>query len=340
MNKKLKNIIFILMITGLISGCTYNNTSDKTEPNEVKILSNNADIDVNLNADKEYNFFFICPIMGSPYWNNLISGIETADIYYGVHTETIGPEELSEEKRFAYFKQAVACRPDGIFMSAFANPEYADYVNKVIKSGVPVAFIESDASAIEDKANMQEATYWVGTDNYAAGYLAGETMAKAVNKKAKIGILTGSLELDNITRRVDGFCDAVSKYPEMGIITIESSDSSTEKGMKIVEEMLENYEIDAILGTSATDIVAAANIVQDQKRSDICLVGFDDLEATKNYIKNGVVYATIAQSAYDMGWLSVQLLIQDIQNVGHEKNKFEVSVTLVTADNIDTYKNY
>ena len=43
--------------------------------------------------------------MGNPYWKKLIEVIADADACYGVHTETIGPDELDEEQRFLYSKE-------------------------------------------------------------------------------------------------------------------------------------------------------------------------------------------------------------------------------------------
>ena len=43
--------------------------------------------------------------MGNPYWKKLIEGIADTDACYGVHMETIGPDELDEEQRFLYLKE-------------------------------------------------------------------------------------------------------------------------------------------------------------------------------------------------------------------------------------------
>lgn len=56
-------------------------TGKITESNSAgnTVQSESPYIDIDLKANEDYNFFFVCPIMGNPYWKKLIEGIADTD---------------------------------------------------------------------------------------------------------------------------------------------------------------------------------------------------------------------------------------------------------------------
>ena len=264
--------------------------------------------DETLTADSAYNFFFICPILGNPYWEEYEAGIREADEWFGVNTEIIGPEELDEEKRFQCFREAVACRADGIFLAPFTEEAYAAEVSRISEE-IPVTYMEGD---IRSKASaFTPSVTVIGIDNYEAGFLLGQTAVNRL-KSGRIGVLTGGTELENIRLRLQGILDAADQAEDIEIAAVLSSEASMELGMMQCEILLDQYQADAIIGTSATDVLAAARICK-QRESGTLLFGFDRLDATVRYIEEGVVYGTIYQHPRLCGWLGVQSLVQEIQ---------------------------
>ena len=67
------------------------------------------------------------------------------------------------------------------------------------------------------------------------------------------------------------------------------------------------------------------------------MIGFDDTDECLDYIRQGVVYGTIAQKPNYMGKMAVDMLNQLNDGEELEETLIDSGVTLVTADNVDTY---
>ena len=84
-------------------------------------------------------------------------------------------------------------------------------------AGIPVIAWDADAPESQRIA-------YVGTDNVAAGKIAGEELAKAIGGKGKVAILTGSLTAVNANQRIEGFKEALKAYPDIEIVATEPTE--------------------------------------------------------------------------------------------------------------------
>jgi ribose transport system substrate-binding protein len=75
---------------------------------------------------------------------------------------------------------------------------------------------------------------------------------------------------------------------------------------------------------------------QRKQAHPIVLAGFDDLPDTLAGIRDGVVSFAIAQRTYKMGWLSVEELLNAVDNKPLPK-QIDTGVLIINKDNVDTY---
>ena len=199
-------------------------------------------------------------------------------------------------------------------------------------AGIPVVLIDTDAPNSERDA-------YAGTSNFAAGQAAGEFMAKRMDGKATIGILTGRLDQPNLVQRVDGFKDAISQYPDMKVVDMQPDDSDLQIAIQKTEAMLlANPDIDAFFGSEGFGAPALCKVVKEAGMSgDIAIVGFDDLDESIDCIREGVVDGVIVQKQYVMGYMALQDLLK--LKAGEEVPAItDTGVVVASKDNVDTYK--
>lgn len=318
MNKKIINAMLVLgMAAGLAAGTCTSAFAEEAETEEAR----------------GYRFTWVNPIVGLEYWSIAEEGMAAADAKYGTDTQTVGPTEINVDEMVKQIDAAVAAQVDGIITMALDPTALGPAIQRAVDAGIPVVCIDTDAP---DSAR----SYYAGTSNYDAGFQAGQTMAEMTGGKAKVGILMGGINASNMVSRVEGFKAALEEYPDMEIIVTEDTNADLLIGTQKAQAMMQTYpEMTAIFGTSSTDAQAAGKVAEEMGITDqYCIIGFDDMEDTLNYIREGVVDATTVQKPYEMGYLGVELLVQTIEGNGPEEQVIDTGVTMVTAGNVDSYK--
>jgi ribose transport system substrate-binding protein len=332
--KKLLGLVLIMVLAlSLLAGCGSSSTSDTTKSTAVAAATT-ATAEPTKSDTKPYRFTLVSPLVGHPYWVTVEDGMKAADTEFGVNTEYIGPTAISVDEQIKFMETAIASKVDGIITMALDPVAFQPTIDKAVAAGIPVVLIDTDAP----KSNRN---VYAGTSNKQAGVEAGKAMIAATGGKAVIGIITGAIDAANLNDRIDGFKEAIKDQPDMKIVATEPSDSDLLKGTEKAQSMLKSHpDINAFFGVSATDIDAAAKIIDEQKLTGkVKLVGFDDLAETVDYIKKGIVDATIVQKPFQMGYLGVKLL-KDIKDGNAPTEKIiDTGVTVVTKDNVETYKN-
>ncbi len=313
----MKKLVALLLATIMVFGMVA--CSAKSDEPETK-------------AREDLNFTLVSPLVGHPYWVSVEDGMKAANEEYGVNTQYVGPTEINIDEQIKAMETAMATGSDGIITMALDPAAFEPVIARATEAGIPVVLIDTDApDSTRD--------YYAGTSNYQAGYEAGLAMIEATGGEANIGIITGAINAANLNERIDGFMDAIADESGMTVLATEPSDTDLLKATEKAQSMLQTYpEMDAMFGVSATDVQGAAKVVVERGLAgEVALVGFDDLDDTLQYIRDGVVYATAVQRPFEMGRLGVELLVQIVEGNAPAEKIVDTGITIVTADNVDSY---
>ena len=287
--------------------------------------------EVAADGSHNYDFVFVCPIMGLEYWNMCIDGIEAADADYGTTTQVLGSTDPNTalQDMVNYLSTSIAAKPDGIF--SYAGIEFMpELIKEAADAGIPFVAVDSDSS---DTSNR---IAYVGTDPYNAGFAAGEAMVEATGGEGTVAILMSSLSAEKEMAEIEAFKDAI-KDTNLEIVVTEETGGDLSTGVVKMEAIAHTYpDLTAVLGTSAYDVQAAAK-VKEEYNLDCHLIGYDDQEDTLNYIRKGTIDAIIVQDPYMMGYESVRTLVEYIEN-GSVEERVDTGTITVNADNVDSYK--
>jgi ribose transport system substrate-binding protein len=276
-----------------------------------------------------------------PYWDEVKLGAEAAGKDLGVNVYFYVPPKEDVRAQISQLESYISMKVDGISFAASDPDAITDTVKKALDIGIPCVAIDTDAPKSGRLA-------YIGTGNYEAGKIAGETMAKALNGKGKVVILTGSLTALNSLERMKGFKDAIAKYPGIQVIDTICDYEDQSKAVGSAEAALSAHpDLAGFYGVYAFDGPAAALAVERANKSGkVKIVCFDTTPEHMEYIKKGVITATIGQRPYMMGYLSVAFLF-NIAKLGQEKammllpkdKKVDTGVDIVTKDNMDEYRS-
>lgn len=277
-------------------------------------------------------YIFLPKSLDNPYWDACRKGMEARAKELGVKAEFLGPDTADAAKQVGIFEAAIARKPSGIAVSPNDPATVKESIAKAIAAGIPVISWDADAP------DSQRIAY-VGTDNVAAGQTAGEELAKVINNKGKVAILTGSLTALNANQRIEGFKKALEKYPDIEIIATEATEDSIATATSKAETLMQaNPDLVAFYGVTGSGVPGAGNAVQQAgKAGKVMVVGFDVVPQGIDLMKAGVVQVLISQRPYGMTVQAMDLLRDLHAGKQASSTNIDTGVEVVYKDTLENF---
>ena len=230
-------------------------------------------------------------------------------------------EQIEELEKLKYFDI------DGLItVGTPSSDELNEKLKEISESGIPVVLVDTDA-----KESGRDA--YVGTDNYRAGRLAAQMIAEEMNGEGDCLIILTKVENANQAERYDGFAEglkdqgmALGAYLEM-----TGDKLALQEGLEKALE--ENPAIRGIFCAESSSSRRLWPILQQMGREDLTVIGFDNANATLQFVRNGSYAGTIVQSAREIGYESIRFL-EDYKEGGEQKTIYTPAVYL-TAETIE-----
>jgi len=311
----MKIFLTALAASLLILGCSKKDENSSSSPSKSK-----------------EKVFVMIPKGVHPYYEPCYEGFKDAGAKYGVKTEYLAAKAFEVPQEVEIIENVIARHVDGIAISALDDQGLVPAIEEATKAGIKV--ITFDAPAPSSKA----LTY-IGTMNEAAGYSGAEELIKIMNGEGEVAVLQGGLGAPNLNDRFKGFERCLrEKAPNIRIVAREDEQGKIDITVNKTEALIQAHpNLKAIFGVSAEVCPgAAAALKQQGKEGKVILAGFDDLPDTLAGIRGDVVNFCIAQRTYKMGWLSVEKLLEAMDNKPLPK-EIDTGVLIITKANVDTY---
>lgn len=283
---------------------------------------------------KKLRILFVSPMIGHPVWLGAKEGLDAASAEFGFEGVWMGADDHSVEKTVEAFEQAVAEKPDGIVCCPFAPAAFEVVMQKAKDAGIPVSTVAVDAIKPELR------TAFIGTDSKAAGLKMAETLHAIVGDDMKVGIMMSNLDAANQLIQIEAFKEYIKQFPNAEILTIQEDAGDMNKCMEVFSTMIDTYpEMNCIMGNEGGGAPGYAKILTERGLTDkITVLTMDDTEQNLAVVKSGEIYGLMAQDFFKMGYLGAQYAFDAAQ--GKEVPAMTDSgVTLITKENVDTYKN-
>jgi ribose transport system substrate-binding protein len=254
-------------------------------------------------AAAEETYGMVVFLKGSEFFNWCYQGMVDAAGRIGPHikTELQGPAEWDASLEARAIEELTAKGVAGILATAGDAAPMVPSIDAAIEAKIPVITFDSDAP------DSNRLTF-VGTQNYQAGYKAGEAMAEWLGGAGKIAISTFPGP-DHLARRVQGFKDALAaNAPD--IVTVEIND---EGKVDVAETQLTaalqaDPEITGIFGAHGNPGPGAAAAVRSTGRQgQVQIMAFDFGMPVIELIDKDEIKATVGQNPYLMGYTAMLL---------------------------------
>ena len=225
---------------------------------------------------------------------------------------------------------------DIIILNAADTKGIAPIVKKAKAAGIIIVAADVNADGGVDAT--------VTSNNFQAGVQAGEYLAKRINGRGNIVIINGP-PVSAVIDRVKGFKDAISKFPEIKILSDnQNAGGNREGGLRIMTDLLTAFpKIDAVFGINdPTGIGAELAMKQAKREKEMFVVGVDGAPDAVVALEdpNGSFAASASQDPYTMARKAVEVAYKVKQGETLDKTLILIPTTLITRDNLSSYKGW
>ena len=241
--------------------------------------------------------------------------------------------ELDVAQQVKFVELKIAQGVDAIVIAPADSKSLVPVCKRAMDAGIVVVNIDNkfDADVLKDKGVTIP---FVGPDNRKGARLAGEYLAGKLTKGDKVAIVEGAPNTFNGIQRKLGFEDAM-KAAGMDIVSSQSGYWEMEKANQVVSAILtEHSDLKALLCANdnmALGAVAAAKAAG--KSDDVTIVGFDNISAVQELLKQGGILCTIDQHADKLAIYGIEYALEMLKNKGTPQDR-ETPVDLITADTL------
>ncbi|WP_320111604.1 substrate-binding domain-containing protein [Draconibacterium orientale] len=203
-------------------------------------------------------------------------------------------------------------------------------VEKVYDSGIPVILIDR-------KINSPKYTAYIGGNNFDIGNTAGVYIANKLNNEGQVIELLGILSSSPALERMNGFSNAIDKFPNIDNVYKIRAKWSNELVSDSLSLILKKYpSVKAIFSHTDFMAEAASKIVRENfPDRDILIVGVDGLPNEGGgieLVKKGIISATLIYPTG--GKEAIQTAARILHNQDFQKNNL-LPTTLIDHSNVD-----
>ncbi len=285
-------------------------------------------------ASKPVKLAFVCN-NASDYWTIARKGVEAAQKEYpNIDVNFQTPDQGTAAQQTQIVNDLLAKGVQGIAISPVDPANQTDLIDKVSKQAL-VFTQDSDAP-------KSDRSCYVGTDNVAAGRLAGQQLVKALPNGGNVMVFVGKIDAQNAADRYKGLQDGI-KGSKIKILDVRTDQADHAVAKSNVADTITKYpDLAGCVGLWSYNGPAILNAVKEaNKVGKIQIVCFDEEPDTLIGVKSGGIAATIVQQPYKFGYLAVVNMAADLNGdksvVPASKQAF-VDAQVITASNVDAFK--
>lgn len=286
----------------------------------------------------------------SQYWEGLKLGALDAgeELGYTIRYNA-PPNEDHIEDQIKYVNDAVSEGAKAIVIAPIdsKNQDLLDAVKNADEQGIII--ISADTNL-----NYDGQKTYIGTKNTSASAIAGRKYLNLLDENdtetIEVGVIGHAKNNALTNERINGFESTLTNFTsgnsEAGatgrkysieIVARKYCEVNRETAKQQAADIISGHEekLKLIYGTNEESTLGICSAIEELGMAGkIKAIGFDTSDEELNYIRNGILYGTVVQNPYNMGYFGVRYAKKAI-NGEYIPSTIDTGVTFVTAENID-----
>lgn len=290
------------------------------------------------NGAKKIHLAYIAKGLQDVYWKSVEGGLRDAEKEAnaaGKNVEVTWDAPTKDGDRDAQItlvQNYVNQHVDGIILCPIDDKALVAPVELAKRAGIPVVIGDS-ALASPDIASF------VRTDSFKGGQMAGDELARVLGDKGNVILLRFNAGSASCGEREAGFLDALTKHPNIKIISSDNYAGPTvDNALEKATNLLNTYkgQVDGVFtpNESSTNGMLLA-LKRLGLTGKVKFVGFDGGAANMAGLKAGEINGLILQNPYKIGYEGVRVMLDHLDKKPVPAT-VDTGAILVTKDNLDS----
>ena len=242
-------------------------------------------------------------------------------------------DESDLAQQVALVEQMVASGVDAIVIAPADSRALVPSLRKAQQAGVVVVNIDNKLDSATLAASKVEIPF-IGPDNREGARMVGTELAKHLKPGDAVAIVEGIPTAFNAQQRRLGFEDAM-RAAGMRVVAVQSGQWEQAKANTVVSAMLRQHpDLKAILASNDNMALGAvAAVRQAGKAGQVAVVGFDNISAIHEMVRDGRVTATADQHGGDLAVFGIEYALQILHGQAKPQDR-RTPVDIVTAEKL------
>ena len=225
---------------------------------------------------------------------------------------------------------AAATGAGAVIVNPTDSDAMAPAVKQLVDEKIPVV-------AVDRAVNNAEVSSYIASDNVGGGKQAAKALSEAIHGEGEILVLQGKTGSSASRERGQGFDEGLKDSPNIKVVAKQTDEFERVKGLDVTTNLLQAHpNVKAIFAENDEMALGAIEALGDKAGKDVIVVGFDGVEDALKAIKEGTMYASIAQQPADMAAQAVVEASKLLKGEAATK-EMQVDVVTVTKDNVDKF---
>ena len=225
---------------------------------------------------------------------------------------------------------AAASNTGVVILNPTDSDAMATAVKQLTDANIPVV-------AVDRAVNNANIASYIASDNETGGKQAAKALSEAINGEGEILVLQGKTGSSASRERGKGFEEGLKDNPNIKVVAKQTAEFERVKGLDVTTNLLQAHpNVKAIFAENDEMALGAIEALGDKAGKDVIVVGFDGVEDALKAIKEGTMYASIAQQPADMAAQAVVEASKLLKGEAATK-EMQVDVVTVTKDNVDKF---
>jgi len=240
-------------------------------------------------------------------------------------------DELDVGRQIDLVEQMVAQGVDAIVIAPADSKALIPVCKKAQQAGVIVVNIDNKFDETVLASSSVQCPF-VGPDNRKGAKSVGDYLAKHLQAGDKVVIVEGAPNAFNGMQRKLGFDEAM-RAAGMNIVGSQSGYWETDKANQVVAAMItEHPDLKAVLCANDSMALGAVAALRSAGRlGRVRVVGYDNIGAVQQLLKEGVILATADQHADQLAVFGIEYALDMIGSRNTPADR-ETPVDLVTSE--------
>jgi ribose transport system substrate-binding protein len=244
-------------------------------------------------------------------------------------------DERDLARQAAIVDEMIAAKVQAIVIAPADSRALVPVLRRAKQAGVVVVNIDNKLDDDVLKAENLSVPF-VGPNNLLGAKAVGDHLAKFLQAGDKVAVLEGIRTSFNGTQRRLGFEQAM-KAAQIQIVDSQSANWETNQANTIAASMLNSHaDLKAILAANDSMALGAlAALKAANKSNDVQVVGFDNISAAQDAIRQGTMLATADQHGDQLAVFGIEYAMKLVQDANTKLLDRETPVDLITAESLN-----